>query len=509
MIGRLTRAEWTKLRTVRGWVITMLAALLVPVLLGLTAAAGSHSSCSNGPIEVPCPAIPVSPNGEAINDRYFYANQSLAGDGSITVRVNSMTGRIKKPPPPGDPVGPPPVPGMTPWAKAGVMIKENTKTGSPYAAMMVTAEHGVRMQDNYIHDTAGRMTTTFPLWLRLTRTGETLTGYESADGKQWSKVGTARLEGLPATVRIGLFAASPGEVTIEQGILGGTSMAGRFAEVTAAMDQVALEGVAPGGTWRRDDVNVTYENDGKTPHHPGGLVQSGQTFNVTGVGDIGPAADAGGVRTEFTLTGAVTGLIMVIIVAVMFITTEYRRGLIRTSMLASPRRGRLLAAKALVVGTVTFVVGLVTAAIVVPVGTSILRSNGNPMNPVSTGTELRVIAGFAALLALSAVLALAVGALLRRSVAAVATALVLIVLPYILATVSFLPAGAAQWLMRLTPAAGFSMLQSATEYDFVLANYTPSGGYYPLGPWGGLAVLGAYAALALALAVVRVRRSDV
>ena len=44
-----------------------------------------------------------------------------------------------------------------------------------------------------------------------------------------------------------------------------------------------------------------------------------------------------------------------IVIAAMFITAEYRRGLIRTTLAASPRRGRVLAAKAVVIGAVTFV----------------------------------------------------------------------------------------------------------------------------------------------------------
>ncbi len=48
------------------------------------------------------------------------------------------------------------VPGVEPWTKAGIIIKENADQGSPYAAVMVTGSHGVRMQYDYTHDTAGR-----------------------------------------------------------------------------------------------------------------------------------------------------------------------------------------------------------------------------------------------------------------------------------------------------------------------------------------------------------------
>ena len=40
------------------------------------------------------------------------------------------------------------------WAKAGLIIKENLTQGSAYAAIMVAADHGVRMQWNYTGDTA-------------------------------------------------------------------------------------------------------------------------------------------------------------------------------------------------------------------------------------------------------------------------------------------------------------------------------------------------------------------
>jgi hypothetical protein len=42
----------------------------------------------------------------------------------------------------------------------------------------------------------------------------------------------------------------------------------------------------------------------------------------------------------------------------------------------------------------------------------------------------------------------------------------------------------------------------------VIGSYTPSEGYFPLAPWAGFAVLCAWTAFALALAVVLVRRRD-
>jgi hypothetical protein len=45
--------------------------------------------------------------------------------------------------------------GLQPWAKAVIIITASTRPGSAYAAMMVTAGHGVRMQYDYTGDIAG------------------------------------------------------------------------------------------------------------------------------------------------------------------------------------------------------------------------------------------------------------------------------------------------------------------------------------------------------------------
>ena len=109
---------------------------------------------------------------------------------------------------------------------------------------------------------------------------------------------------------------------------------------------------------------------------------------------------------------------------------------------------------------------------------------------------------------LAAVLALALGTVLRRSAAAVTLVMVAIVLPYILGVASVLPVSVSDWLLRITPTAAFAIQQAAPQYPQVTALYTPASGYFPLAPWVGLAVLCAYAALALGLAVVLLRRRD-
>jgi ABC-type transport system involved in multi-copper enzyme maturation permease subunit len=84
--------------------------------------------------------------------------------------------------------------------------------------------------------------------------------------------------------------------------------------------------------------------------------------------------------------------------------------------------------------------------------------------------------------------------------------IVLFVLPYIIG--SFISRGADQWLFRLTPAAGFAILGTLPRSAHVSYPYTYGNGYYPLAPWAGLAVLCAYAAVALGLATFALKRRD-
>jgi ABC-type transport system involved in multi-copper enzyme maturation permease subunit len=474
----------------------MVAAAVVTVAVGLLGPAGSSFECS-GPNGQPCGdhTPPVGPDGQAVSDRFSFAHQQLFGDGSITAEVTSLTADDS--------------PSVEPWAKAGIILKASTKQGSAYAAMLVTGEHGVRLQHNFTGDIAGlpgAVSPQSPRWLRLTRSGDAVTGSESADGTKWNVVGTITLGGLPSTVEGGLFTASPEHVETTQ-TFGGASSEGGSTRAIATFDNVGLQGSWPRDAWTADEV-------GGQPGQPGpngGFQQTGSRFTLSGSGDIVPAiAGEGGLThtIETGLVGVFSGLIAVIVVAALFVTAEYRRGLIRTTFAASPRRGRVLAAKAVVLGVVTFVTGLIAAAVAIPLVGALERAKGFSVFPVSTSTEVLVIAGAAALLAVSAVIALAVGTILRRSAGAVTVVIVAIVLPYVLAVASVLPTAAARWLLKFTPAAGFAIMQSMPQYPQVLADYTPADGYFPLPPWGGFAVLCGYAVLAVGVATYLVRRRD-
>ena len=243
----------------------------------------------------------------------------------------------------------------------------------------------------------------------------------------------------------------------------------------------------------------------------GGFRATGATVAVSGSGDIAPAVGGlgGGMPVAETLGGAFAGLIAMAVVGAMFASAEYQRGLIGVTLAATPRRGQVLAAKAVVIGAVTFAAGLAGAALAVPVGERALHAHGAFVTPAGVLTLVRVEAGTAALLAVTAVFALALGTALRRGAEAVTAVIAAIVLPYLLAVATpLLPAAASGWLLRVTPAAAFAVQSTSVRYPQVSNVYLPFFGYYPLGPWAGFAVLCGYTALALALAAVLLRSRD-
>jgi ABC-type transport system involved in multi-copper enzyme maturation permease subunit len=506
--AQLLRAEWTKFRTVRGWVITALTAALLIILfayLGTFRHQNGGICVGANPASATCksfahPSPPLGPGGEAVTDTYYLVHRTLSGDGSITARVSSLTGRIQAGN--GNSASVADTAGASgsvqPWAKAGLIFTASTKPGSAYAAVMLTGAHGVQMQSDYSQDTAGPAASArspeSSAWLRLTRSGTTLTGAESADGRTWTRVGSAHLARLPQIVSAGLFVTSPQTAPAAQYLVPGSAT--KATGATAIFGQPGLRGRWSPGTWSAQKVGDT----GVYPTVSSvGYQRSGSGFTITGSGDIAPAVGVGD-TDQTALTGVFVGLIALIVLGAMFITGEYRRGLIHTTLTASPRRGRVLIAKALIIATVAFLVGAAAAAFSIPLGNHILRANGNYVYPTSTLTELRVIFGIGALLALAAVLSLAVGTALRRSAAAVTTVIVLIVLPYVLAFASALPTGVSDWLLRLTPAAAFAVEQTLPQYHQVNYLYTPSAGFYPLAPGLGLAVLAAYTVGALLIA---------
>ncbi|WP_274562088.1 ABC transporter permease subunit [Streptomyces spiramyceticus] len=130
--------------------------------------------------------------------------------------------------------------------------------------------------------------------------------------------------------------------------------------------------------------------------------------------------------------GVLLGSIPVITLGVMTVASEYTTGMIRTTLTACPSRSRVLAAKAIVFFLLSFVITLVTTAIVGALQTGALDG------VAPTGEDwLRATVGVSLYIATLGLLSLAVGSLIRHSAGAITIMIGVVLLPLVLAMFMF------------------------------------------------------------------------
>jgi ABC-2 type transport system permease protein len=136
--------------------------------------------------------------------------------------------------------------------------------------------------------------------------------------------------------------------------------------------------------------------------------------------------------TTISLAGLVIGQLTIAVLGVLAITGEYSTGMVRTSLAAVPRRGRLLAAKAAVFGAVAVVTGELVSWVAFFVG-QILISGHQPTASLGQPDVARAVTGGGLYIALIGLMAVATGTILRHTAAAITTVIaVLFVLPGVL-----------------------------------------------------------------------------
>jgi hypothetical protein len=125
-------------------------------------------------------------------DAFQFAYMTFTGDGEIVARVASVEA-------------------VNNWTKAGVMMRETLSAGSRHAFMIATPARGLvfqrRPSTNGASTSTPSNTLTAPVYVKLTRSGNTFTAYRSADGVSWTTVGSELISMAP-TIYVGLAVTS-------------------------------------------------------------------------------------------------------------------------------------------------------------------------------------------------------------------------------------------------------------------------------------------------------------
>ena len=140
--------------------------------IGAVGAAGS-STYAGGTFTVTGAGADVWGTADALQ----YAYRQVSGDFTIVARVASIQG-------------------INSWTKAGVMVRNSLSASAAQAYQLVaySPTKGVpfqrrRTDGDISYSTSGSLSTA-PRWVKLVRSGSTITGYESADGVNWTLVGS-------------------------------------------------------------------------------------------------------------------------------------------------------------------------------------------------------------------------------------------------------------------------------------------------------------------------------
>jgi hypothetical protein len=128
-------------------------------------------------------------------DGLHFVYQPLSGDGSIVARVVNVSAS----------------------STGGVMLRDSL---NPNAMSIFVAYYGSKILSNYRTSTGGSTSqadggaATLPYWVKVVRTGSTLSGYSSSDGATWVPVGASLTIPMGQNVYIGLGVSSGSTSTL-------------------------------------------------------------------------------------------------------------------------------------------------------------------------------------------------------------------------------------------------------------------------------------------------------
>jgi ABC-2 type transport system permease protein len=177
----------------------------------------------------------------------------------------------------------------------------------------------------------------------------------------------------------------------------------------------------------------------------------------------------------------------------MAITSEFSTGGIRSTLVAVPRRGRVVVAKAVVVGALALVVGTISSFVAFFAGQAVLATK-DFQDGIGDPNVLRALFGSGLYLAACALFGLGIGLVIRSTGGGITIAIAaLFVVPPL---VGVIPGRWGEEIQKfVTSNAGQAVIETTTSPD-------------RLGPWVGYLVFTAWWAALVALGAYLLRRRD-
>ncbi len=236
------------------------------------------------------------------------------------------------------------------------------------------------------------------------------------------------------------------------------------------------------------------------------LLAIGFAFVVVIVGLIGIFADVDGSSTpssdiaDIIGTTAILPGLLISVIGVLAISSEFAHGTIRPTLVATPSRPKVFVAKAIVLMVVAFVSAVVIALVGYLVGFALLSARGAEELTIfdSDGTLSVLLVGLPILFVLLVLFGYGLGLLIRSSPAAVSLAILWPILIETIVAGSLTVAG-------VDDAGRFLPYQSA----LVLVASDPSGSDFAYGKVGGAAFFGIVVLALVALAMAVNNKRDV
>ena len=193
---------------------------------------------------------------------------------------------------------------------------------------------------------------------------------------------------------------------------------------------------------------------------------------------------------------AMFGVPVLMILSALTVTGEYRTSMIRTTFMATPRRSRVLIAKALVAMSLSGLLAAVMSLGSMVLVRAMLDERQGAQLALDRSGPWRAVAAITLYAVLAALLAVALGALLRHSSAVIA---VLLLLPFVVEPLLGATPGVGS---RIGPLFPFANANAFTDIPW-LQSFTMW-----WGPLGSAVYFAAVAAAVFAAAVAVVARRD-